>query len=264
MTWITDASGWARFSDDRSPWRVRTAPDRPEAGLLFYRADAPEPGGDALGLPRLLPPGDHPFPPLAESYVRGNDLVASLPQTSATEFGLEICHRVIRSDSELIAIETIVAVQTDLLDSHPTIDLVCDATGRAIDDLIAPRGDARDGLLDSPSDAGRSTSVPPAATYFAEPRSSGSSVASPGASGATVVWLPPSDRAAAADLSAASSGATESAGGATRYRLLAEFLEKGVIRKARFWTARFAAPPSDQDIAQLYAQWMQIPLPLTP
>lgn len=259
MTWITDASGWARFSDDRSAWRVRTAPDRPESGLLFYRADAAEPGGETLGLPRLLPPGDRPFPPLAESYVRGNDLVASLPQTAATEFGLQICHRVIRADSEMIVIETVVAVQTDLLDSHPTVDMVCDASGRAIDDLAAPLGDASDWVIDSRRSAGRSSSAPPAAICFTGPGSSGA-----GISGATVVWLPPSDRAAAADLSAAPSGAGESAAGATRYRLLAEFLEKGVIRKARFWTGRFSDSPSDRTIAQLYAEWMQIPLPLTP
>lgn len=246
MTWITDASGFARFSDDRSPWRVRTAPDRPETGLLFYRTDAPEPDGERTGLPRLLPPGDHPFPPLGESYVRGNDLLASLPQTPAVEFGLELCHRVIRATSEMMVIETIVAVQTNLLDSHPTVDLACDAAGRSVVDLAAALGDARQWLIHSHGDAGRSTKQPPPATCFTDS----------GNTDTTVVLLPPSDRAAAADISPVGRDAI-------RYRLLAEFLEKGVIRKARFWTGRFLAPPSDQAVAQLYAELMHTPLPLT-
>lgn len=255
MTWTTDASGWARFSDDRSPWRVRTAPARPESGLLFYRSDAREPSEDALGLPRLLPPGDQPFPPLAESYSRGNDLIANLPQPvtspprgsqpTGPEFGLELCHRVVRSTPELMVIETIVAVQTSLLDSHPTVDLACDGLGRSVPDLAAALGDSRDWLIHSHVDADRRTTAPPSATCF--PGS--------GDTDTTVVLLPPSDRAAAAD---------QSPPGSVRYRLLAEFLEKGVIRKARFWTVRSLAPPSDRSIAELYAQLLHIPLPLTP
>ena len=49
-----------------------------------------------------------------------------------------------------------------------------------------------------------------------------------------------------------------------RYRMLAEFLEKGVIRKSRFWTTRWSDEPSESRLLDTYRVLMNEPLPLTP
>lgn len=266
MNWIIDDNGRARFSDEANSWQLGSLPARPEAGLwIDRRLDPAAFVGTAIeeapASVRLLPPPGQTFPPLAEVYIRGRDLIANLPQASGSEFGLNLCHRVVRTTPELIVCETIVTIQTDLLDSHPTLDLVCDSAGRPLENIESSGGADEDEALISAAGGTRSTIAPPAATRLDEsPRP-----------GVCVILLPPSDRAVAEDRSrhAADQAAAEQAGGSSaappiRYRLLAEFLEKGVIRKARYWTCRWAEEPSEAAVAELYRELLHIPLPLTP
>lgn len=259
MNWIIDDSGRARYSDERSPWQIGCEPARPEAGLWIDLRPDPAVTDAAAPSVRLLPPPGAEFPPLAEVYSRGSDLIANLPQTADSEFGLNLCHRVVRATPELVVCETIVAIQTDLLDSHPTLDLVCDAVGRPLENIASLGvGDEDDALINA-DNGKRATASPPAATRLDEsPRT-----------GVCVILLPPSDRAVAEDRSQLPvpqlpGSQFTSPAPPICYRLLAEFLEKGVIRKARYWTCRWAAEPSEAAVAELYRELLHIPLPLTP
>lgn len=76
-------------------------------------------------------PGDGELPPSDEQYVRGQTLHIMYPQSSeqfAVRLAIEPIHWVDQSDggdlAETIVLECRMSVQTDLLHSHPTLDVV--------------------------------------------------------------------------------------------------------------------------------------------
>ncbi len=238
----------AVFTDNRHGWRVRSRMDRPELGLEFAA-----PGADFTDHPRLrlTPPRDRvepglfdqlstpAFPAMTENYFRGDDAISMMPQDATSSFGLVVTQRVSFCEANFCALETIIAVQTSLLDSLPTIDLISDFGGQPLD-MVQASGEAGPFSEDAV--------LPAALELGAAPARSGV--------GSTVLMLPPSDRAAASEM--------EPAAAHLHIRLLAEFLEKGVIRKARFWTVRWAEQPAESEVAQLYQRLLCEPLPLTP
>ncbi len=72
----------------------------------------------------------------------------------------------------------------------------------------------------------------------------------------TVLLFPPSDQAAVGLLAKDESF--------LQIRLLAEFLEKGVIRKTRYWVTFWRHHPTYAEILDCYIQLQHEPLPLTP
>ncbi|XZE52600.1 hypothetical protein SH139x_004302 [Planctomycetaceae bacterium SH139] len=250
----------AVFADNRHGWRVRSRLDRPELGLEFAA-----PGADFTDHPRLrvTPPRDRvepglfdqlstsAFPAMTENYFRGHDAIAMMPQDATSSFGLVVTQRVSFCEANFCALETIIAVQTSLLDSLPTIDLISDFGGQPLT-LVPAAGEAdplsEHAVLPSTRNNSSLTQIPAVIELNATPSHS--------AAGSTVLMLPPSDRAAASEL--------EPSATHLHIRLLAEFLEKGVIRKARFWTVRWAEQPAESAVAQLYQRLLCEPLPLTP
>ncbi|MCC9602813.1 hypothetical protein LOC67_19860 [Stieleria sp. JC731] len=194
-----------------------TAPNRLgiaawQIGDSVWRIDAS--GGTSLSIGgnsvSLRHPDDQTLPALDEQFVRGDELHLSYPQTESLEFGYRVVIRPIEiadwsasSDRTVFerrsAFEWIVSVQTTLLDSHPTIDLVSDI-------------DASKGL-------GASETLTLPATNSVAYRSK--------VDGASVAILLGGRDAPFTDFVA---GETS-----TRLRLFGQFLEKGVIRRAQPW-----------------------------
>jgi hypothetical protein len=194
---------------------------------------------------RLLTTGaaERYFAPLSEAYVRSGTLISTLPQDKDHAFGIGITQMVLVADEHKLVLETVVAVQTSFLDAHPTIDLVaCGVDGEV------------HGLVERPSDSNpvslqrviTQAQHPPAATRFIRSAHVGSAY----------LLLSPADRAAASRQADQADW--------TSYRLLSEFMEKGVIRKARFWTCVWAATPDLSHLQEAYNELIQQPLPLTP
>jgi hypothetical protein len=52
-------------------------------------------------------------------YIRGNDLVGNYPQSQAQRFTLQIYWRIARSTTNILVIDTIVSLQTSLLECFP-------------------------------------------------------------------------------------------------------------------------------------------------
>lgn len=166
------------------------------------------------------------LPVLDEQFVRGDELHLWYPQTDG-EFGLRLAIRPIECSEHRLVVEVTPSIQTQLLDTHPTLDLI--------------------GHGDSESVDGPSGSHGPA---ISRAESSTHSVA---------VLLGPHDSPFTSDLSEGNQAGVQ-------LRLFGEFLEKGVIRKARPWLAidRSDQPFSEKELHTLWEQLAESPLPLTP
>lgn len=259
--WIEDLPNVARYYDPRSGWDLRCQIDRPEHGFRIVLTDKTE-SASAIS---LIPPTNSPdantlstqtsrqlFPSLAETYFRGEDAIALFPQSEDAKFGLCVTYRVVGLSEQWLAVETIVALETNLLDSHPTVDLVLRGTNEAFEDLEVKHGASVITANNGPS-LQRKT-VAPAAAYI----TSDADVAGDAAEShmTTVLMFPPSDQAAAGLIAQEES--------LLQIRLLAEFLEKGVIRKTRYWVTFWRHRPTYAEILDCYIQLQQEPLPLTP
>lgn len=254
MTWTTVEDGWWSFTDQRTPWIIRTSPDRPEKGIFLGRRHS---HSDSGPLVQLLPSASaghgvghsvqatasRCFPPLLEAYVRSGTLITVLPQDDEHNFGVSITHQVLISDENKLVLETVVAIQTSFLDSHPTIDLVANNIDGEVHGLLATAGRNHPVTLQHVREQAQH---PPAGSRFVRSAHVGSAY----------LLLPPSDRAVAS--------VQPTATDAVCYRLLSEFMEKGVIRKARFWTCVWATTPELAQLQQAYDELVQQPLPLAP
>lgn len=251
MSWQLDEAGMAILKAADAGFQLCWNCNDPQQGVqLCDVGSSATTSKRETSLLRLLPSDSQSLPPLDECYVRVDDLICRYPQSSDTQFGMDVCHRVIGTDGGTIVIETICAVQTSLLDSHPTFDISASAT---TSEAVA----AANGLISNSKHPGNpvsldlpgSSSLPDAITRLGQLESANADV---------YLMLPPSDRSVAAVIAPPENGQ------AFRYRLLADFLEKGVIRKARFWTVIFNQSASESTLAECYQQLLGEPLPLTP
>ncbi len=197
-TWALDARGGAhgiRVVDSSSSF----------APLAFTPVDQPE------------------LPAVAEQFVRGDALHLTYPQGEGL-YELRIVFRPIRWKGGFV-LESTIAIQTDRLDSHPTLDVVVDGDSLATDRVNS-----------------NASGASPISVVGSNDRS-------------TCVLLGPHDRPFTTDHSTKNQ---------LRLRLFGDFLEKGVIRKARPWIVFSAeASPSESELRELWRRLCDSPLPLT-
>lgn len=222
--WLTAPNriGIAAWRTGDSVWSLETK-EGGRHGIQFLSDDA------AIS----LDPSTGTFPVVNEQFVRGDELHLSFPQphdnpASDNEFGFRLVVRPVSLDqlpfgSSRAVFELIVSVQTSLLDSHPTLD------------LVIPANSSEDVPLDRPD---------------------GSIQIASHERLRTAVLLGPQDAPFTSRIDSS---------GQLRLRLFGEFLEKGVIRRARPW---LIIDRAGEEIAPSLAQsaWNALassPLPLT-
>ncbi len=226
--WKIEKLGLAVWQTERSRWCFDLRGGTRGIALLESRDATGEPSQDSGRLVALSPVDQEVLPRACEQFVRGDELHLTYPQGEGI-YELRMALRPIESTETRLVLEATIAIQTDRLDTHPKIDLV--ASGRAIE-FHAP---------DEPV-AGNQGSAP-------------ISMAS-GANHCVSVLLGPHDSPFTTNLSTDSQ---------LKLRLFGDFLEKGVIRKARPWivVSRDADRP---DLSELGDRWRELcasPLPLT-
>ncbi len=214
------------------------------------QADGSQADGDGVSLFSIGPAGSDRFPDLGEAFVRGDELHLGYPQVDGAAgdgaYSVEVVCRVVESEvikgrGGRLVTEWTISIQTSRLESHPMLDL--GARGSRIRRLTP---------TDRLSTFGRGPGAVEAA-----PLSTGSREAT-GAREATELWeevagTEDADRGArrAAPITAVSGGEASVAvlldprdypwtldlsdDHGLRQRLFGDFLEKGVIRKARPW-----------------------------
>lgn len=188
---------------------------QPSTGILGWV----DPATSVLGLSPLTGPDGAAAGELllADAYLRGRDLIAHYEPTEAFPFRTELYWRRPPADAPAEGLTLIVSVETDLLDTRPTLLVHSSPPG----DAIKTYDDQ--GALASP----------------------GAAVAAV-ATGAHRAWcetLHPSDRSEATlELDAPANGRV-----GIRWRLFSRFLEKGVIRRARLAATLL---PADESAAR--------------
>lgn len=218
--WLTapNRMGDAAWVAGDSAWRVLA-----RGGADGVRIDV---GGQSVS---LLASDGGTLPQLDEQFVRGDQLHFSFPQVDGRdEFGFRLVLRPVlcndaSGEAGRVAFEVLVSIQTTLLDSHPTLDLVLPATDH-------PESLAVDSVV--------------SAVHFAAENSLHSAVLL-GPHDAPFTSLVPAD-------------------GQLRLRLFGEFLEKGVIRRARPWLIldRSGMPIEASAATEWWHQLAGSPLPL--
>ncbi|TWU42417.1 hypothetical protein [Novipirellula artificiosorum] len=170
------------------------------------------------------------MPSAAEQFVRGDQWHVVLPQQTES-YSLRLAFQPIRGNSDRMLFEVTVSLETSLLDTQPMLELL--ASGKALDSIGVPES------LGAPADQG----CPPI------------SIAT-GPTGSIAVLLGPHDYPFTTD---------ETTDAGLRLRLFGQFLEKGVIRKARPWIliTRSGDQPSHDELRQIYRELADSPLPLT-
>lgn len=223
--WTINAMGRAQWRSADSVWSIDA-----RGGAHGIGADAAD---DSVGGVVAFSPVQHDdFPVADEQFVRGDQWHVNYPQRDHS-YALRLQLTPIVTTSTRLVIEACLSIQTDLLDGNPTVDV--DAPCNDIDSLNP------DNAIDNTEVAG-SGSAP-----ISLAKSTDHSIA---------VLLGPQD---------APFTTNHSTDSQLRLRLFGEFLEKGVIRRARPWIVidRSGENPTGDELTALWRQLVDSPLPLT-
>ena len=229
--WKTDQLGLAAWRDDHSPWYL----DARGGGCGIGMTDTDASGDDDFGQPgqlfSLSPVDQRTLPAAGEQFLRGDELHVIYPQGDGV-YELQIVFRPIESRPQYLVLEATIAIQTDRLDTHPKLDL--DVPCETIRSIV-------------PADPSGYDEVGRGAAPISVTTSHDHS---------TCVLLGPNDSPFTSDHSSDSQ---------LRLRLFGDFLEKGVIRKARPWMvlSHCELPPSETELQRWWKQLCESPLPLT-
>jgi hypothetical protein len=179
---------------------------------------------------RLSPVDDALLPAADEQFIRGRSWNVNYPQASHRH-ALRIAFEPIDTTPHSFLIEPTISIQTDLLDAHPKIDIQID--GNSVKILDMPGGNDR--AVNRTGSA--AITIVRSDTMYA------------------AVFLGPHDSPFTTDLSTSDS---------LKLRLFGEFLEKGVIRKARPWILidHSEKEPSESELQTIWTQLANRPLPL--
>jgi hypothetical protein len=216
---------------------------KPQLGLLDVGVQAQAISGCLLS---LTSGSASEWPAVAaDAYVRGGDLVATYSPASNWPYAPCIYWRVEARDAALAAISLLVSIQTDLLDTHPLVRV---SSQLAADEVLQ--------LSEGENDKMKAVAVKGRLTFR------------PASSASGLVWRLPGGKISYAEFAEPNDFrqlVVEHADGVCRseWELFAEFLEKGVIRRAQLHAAFL---PRENDIsmaAELCRGLSSRPLPLT-
>lgn len=232
--WTTDQLGLAVWRDQASVWYLDARGGEHGVGVIATTEADDGAFAESRRFVSLSPVDQDVLPTAGEQYVRGDELHVNYPQAVGSSYAVRLAFKPIETSKNSIVLEVTISIQTDLLDTHPKIDV--DAFCGSIDSQVPtdPSGD------DEVAGVG-SAPISVAA-------SKGHSVS---------VLLGPHDSPFTTNHS------TDSL---LRLRLFGDFLEKGVIRKARPWIVidRSADAPSEEQLEEWWTKLCGSPLPLTP
>ncbi len=210
---------------DSGDWQASLDPRAPQSGMRISRLQQ-----DLIHLFRVTPKTSHSCS-IQEAYVRENDLIVRYEQSGDDLFTFQLNWRALPSDVPgALAIELWISLQTTLLDSHPNIDVRSRATGAMWHDLTL-------------NDLSVEKSDTIAIGLFKK-------------SGVTsTLMIHPSDAHQSKRVRDRSEDFT--------LRMFGEFMEKGVIRRARLCFLSVPGEFSRHAIINQYRAFIDSPLPLT-
>ncbi len=226
MDWNVQSDKAALIVGD---WRAELDPRTPANGLRISRTQQGTQSNIAQ-IFRVTPKPSHSFT-IQESYVREEDMIVRYEQSGDDLYTFQLNWRKLTSDiAGAFAIELWISVQTSLLDTHPTIEVRSRATesqwhALTLDDLSYEKSDVVSmGLFKK--------------------------------SGVTsLLMIQPSDANQAKRVLDKKEDFT--------LRMFGDFMEKGVIRRARLCFLSIPGEVSRYTMIKEYRAFAESPLPLT-
>jgi hypothetical protein len=234
--WKTEEVGVAIWSDAASRWYFDLRGGEHGISLLANEKTNP----DSMSVDQrhlsLVAVDEMRLPLASEHYVRGEKYFVNFPQGDG-RYAIRLVLHPVTTSENLLVLSAKISIQTDLLDTHPMLDLV--AEGRDV--VTLDRENAQENWRNSITT--QSTGSPPIVVVRGETAS-------------TAVLLGPHD-----------SPFTSNRSNAERLclRLFGDFLEKGVIRTAVPWIVvdRSADPQFSERLPRWHQQLCESPLPLS-
>ena len=172
------------------------------------------------------------LPPIADAFVRGDELHLAMPQNDGVNAGLDLVLLVVEANRDFLVVESTLAIQTLWLDAHPMIEVQLPGKGL----LATYKQDSaavysRPNVPDGPGESGEMRFDVPTVSVLVDDR----------------------DR----------QSIDESGKAAGTVRFFGEFMEKGVIRKVQPWWVWSSTGPDSARIRSLASELAKRPLPLT-
>lgn len=236
LMWTTDQVGLACWLVEDTTWHFDVRGGEHGIGMLA----SPSVPHDCRVVDQhflsILPVDGKPLPLASEQFIRGDRVSINYPQGDGN-YAIRMSLEPIESSPETLVLEATISIQTDLLDSHPMLDLVAEGNEVRSVDLPEPQPNWRSSVISLTSGA-------PAISLL---RGDTTSLA---------VILDPHDSPATSD---------RSGGHLLCLRLFGDFLEKGVIRTARPWIVvdRSGAADLEDRLRHWHQQLCKRPLPLS-
>jgi len=231
VTWITSESS-CRF-DLRGGDGAFACQPFPDVAKSGSHGDFPL--LDSVSTVRLSAIEGQRLPEASEQYVRQDRLTINYPQGDGL-YAIRLSLEPMACSSQVLVFEVTVSIQTDLLDTHPMLDLSVGGGEALSYPAQVDQDNWRADLQDSPS----------------------------GANGINLVNRDDVSVAILLDRHDAPTTTSLSDAQHLRLRLFGDFLEKGVIRTARPWIVmdRSGQPIATETLEQLFNDLEQRPLPL--
>ncbi len=221
-------------SGTQGTWSVRLNPLRPTEPVQFCPTSE---SADVWNAVSLRPLPQHALQ-ASEVYVRENDLIVRFEQSSGDQYALQLDWQLLEGIPSIVhGVELWVSIQTNLLDSAPELEIASDG------EFAGWRIYQHSMLSDQPATAVLSHTA--------------AALTSSGTGGTTRLWLiEPSDQSQSQLLTSADEAVQ-------RVKLFGQFLEKGVIRRARMRFVIIDGELSTAKLQALYHDFANSPLPLT-
>ncbi len=232
--WNTDQLGVASWKNSDTVWHFELRGG--ERGIQLGTQHASE--SQAEGLPlSIAPVDDLPLPVVSEQYLRGDRLFLNYPQGDR-RYAMRFSLQPMQVTAELLVLEFTVSIQTDLLDTHPMLDLQAFGDSEVVSaDFTVSESNWRSSVQGDHSGA--------ASVNFIRSENS-----------LAAILLDQRDGPATTSMSS---------GEELRLRLFGDFLERGVIRTARPWIIlnRSGGINLEGEFESWHKALEQRPLPLT-
>ena len=234
--WTTDQLGLATWRDGQSAWHFDVRGGEFGIGIVDSEAVEVESRSVDERYVSILPVDANPLPLASEQYVRRSRYFINYPQGDGN-YAIRLALEPIESLPDSMVLEASISIQTDLLDSHPMLDLVAEGTKIDCFDQESEPLNGRSALASQRGGASSITVAHGQATSMA-------------------ILLGPHDRPFTSDRSSQQ---------LMCLRLFGDFLEKGVIRTARPWIVvdRRSRSEFPERLFQWHRQLCQSPTPLS-
>ena len=125
--WTTDQLGLAAWRDGQSVWHFDVRGGEFGIGMIASEGLGVDSRSVDERFISILPVDENPLPVASEQYVRRSRYFINYPQGDGN-YAIRLALEPIESLADSMVLEASISIQTNLLDSHPMLDLVAEGS----------------------------------------------------------------------------------------------------------------------------------------